>query len=211
MALVKCTKQVHDHVINQIQKLFADRLTEAYKLQNVTEEEVAEAVYRMTHTPARLEAIKDLESMFKGCKISTESSEFNFVVATSPQNKNVIRSIWGKFKPPKQMLSDFNHTYGLSPKIYAPTPEIATEVEAAHARRDAVAKDQEEFKQAFEAAWTKVKSVNELVKLWPAASDLLTQDIIERLNRKMGPREKQVAAFDASELNVHLLKAKVAK
>ena len=207
MALVKCTKAVFEHVNQKIDMLFQERLVEAFKLRGMTDTDVAELVYMMTHTPERLKAAKSLEEMYEGNQILHTSENFKFKINTGTTK----RKFEGKLRSSKEMLHGFVYQYGDPPELTEAPEEVKQAINEANQRWKAVKKDKEEFKEAFSEAWKKVKSVNELLKAWPAVSDLLPPDVIERVNRKSGPRVKKEEPFDASTLNVQLLKAKVAK
>jgi hypothetical protein len=109
------------------------------------------------------------------------------------------------------MLHGFVYQYGDPPELTEAPEEVKQAIDEADKRWHAVKQDKEDFKNSFSEAWKKVKSVNELLKAWPAVSDLLPPDVITRVNKKSGPRVKKEEVFDASVLNVQLLKAKVAK
>jgi hypothetical protein len=109
------------------------------------------------------------------------------------------------------MIHAFMYAYGSIPELTNVSQDIKQAINEADKRWHAVKDDKESFKEAFSNAWKKVKSVNELLKAWPAVSDLLPPDVIQRVNRKSGPRTKKEETFDAAALNVQLLKAKVAK
>ena len=207
MALVKCTKAVFEHVNGQIDRLFQDRLVEAFKLRGMTETDVAELIYATTHTPDQLKAAKDLEAMYEGHTLLFTSDVIRFKIRVD----TVVRKFETKLKSPKEMLHSFMYSYGDPPELTNAPLEVNQAIVDASQRWHAVKKDKEEFKEAFNDAWKKVKSVNELLKAWPAVSDLLPPDVITRVNRKSGPRVKKEETFDAAALNVQLLKAKVAK
>jgi len=207
MALVKCTKQVFEHVNGQIDKLFQDRLVEAFKLRGMTDVDVAELAYMTTHTPERLKAAKDLEAMFAGNQILYTGENFKFKIDTGTTK----RKFEAKLRSAKEMLHAFVYQYGDPPELTEAPEEVKQAIDEADKRWHAVKQDKEDFKNSFSEAWKKVKSVNELLKAWPAVSDLLPPDVITRVNKKSGPRVKKEEVFDASVLNVQLLKAKVAK
>ena len=207
MALVKCTKAVFEHVIGQIDRLFQDRLVEAVKLRGMTDIDVAESVYASTHIPERLAAAKLLEEMYEGNQLLHTSDNFRFKINT----ETTKRKFEVKLRSSKEMLHGFVYQYGDPPEIKGASEEIKQAVNEADKRWHAVKQDKEDFKNSFSEAWKKVKSVNELLKAWPAVSDLLPPDVVGRVNRKNGPRSKKEETFDAAALNVQLLKAKVAK
>ena len=207
MALVKCTKQVFEHVNQKIDMLFQERLVEAFKLRGMTDTDVAELVYMTTHTPERLKAAKSLEEMYKGNSLLHSSETFRFKLSTGATK----RRFEAKLRTTKKMLHGFAYQYGDPPELTEAPEEVKQAINEADQRWHAVKKDKDAFKEAFGEAWKKVKSVNELLKAWPAVSDLLPPDVIQRVNRKSGPRVKKEETFDAAALNVQLLKAKVAK
>lgn len=77
----------------------------------------------------------------------------------------------------------------------------------------AVSKAQNEFLFKAVEVMKAAVSVNEIVKAWPAFRDLLDHDVLERLDKKVerttAKRVSELEASAASELSVHLLKAKV--
>jgi len=208
MALVKCTKTVFEHVKNKIDELFHARLANAAKLHGMTDTEVAKIIYATTHTPERLKAAKTLEEMYVGNQILYSSSKMKFKIKTS---EGITRTFDTDLGSTKDMLHSFMYTYANVPEITNAPSDITCAIVEADKRWNAVKKDKEAFKEAFNDAWGKVKSVNELLKAWPAASDLLTSDVMDRIGRKNGPRTIHRESFDATSLNVQLLKAKVAK
>jgi len=173
----------------------------------MTDTDVAELAYMTTHTPERLAAAKLLEEMYESNQLLHTSDNFRFKINT----ETTKRKFEVKLRTSKEMLHGFVYQYGDPPELTEAPEEVKQAINEADQRWHAVKKDKEEFKEAFGEAWKKVKSVNELLKAWPAVSDLLPPDVIERVNRKSGPRVKKEEPFDASTLNVQLLKAKVAK
>jgi len=210
MALVKCTKQVYEHAISEIDTLFSDRLVEAYKLRGITIREIADYVYKSTHTPERLTAIQDIESIYEGHKLLYNSESMRFTLSTN-SSPVISRQFDIKLTPPRNLLHAFSVSYGPAAVLKNASYQIEMAIIEAHNRREAVLTDKKNFKDSFDAAWKKVKSLNELVKAWPAVTELLTSEVITRINRKTGPRTKKEEVIDASSLNVQLLKAKVAK
>lgn len=88
--------------------------------------------------------------------------------------------------------------------------DIATRRYAAIER---IVSDKKAMLSSLEAAYRNATSVNQLLKAWPAFTELLPESVIEQVNRKV-ERRKQESAIDeadAKALSVHLLKAKVAK
>jgi hypothetical protein len=81
----------------------------------------------------------------------------------------------------------------------------------ADTRRRSVIAEREAFKVDFAKAYEQVRSVNELIKIWPAVIELLPAGTMDRINKKTGPRVFNPEAIDAAGLSVQLLKAKVAK
>lgn len=67
------------------------------------------------------------------------------------------------------------------------------------------------FKQAFDRAWNAVPSVNALLKVWPAAENLLPNEIVQKINRKNKRYDKTTISgeIDVNGLSTHLLKAKI--
>jgi len=208
MALVKCTKQVFQHVNDQIDKLFSARLTEAFKIRGMTELEIANKIYDLTHTPERVKILEEMQSTYEGANLVFHSNTMRFKLLNKNTSK---RSFEVKLPTEKLLVHSFWTQYGEVAFVKDAPPEVRTAVLEAQDRYDAVKKDQQVFKEAFNDAWKKVKSVNELLKAWPAVSDLLPPDVITRVNRKSGPRVKKEVTFDAAALNIQLLKAKVAK
>jgi len=208
MALVKCTKQVFQHVNEQIEKLFSVRLSEAFKIRGMTELEIANTVYALTHTPERIKALEEMQDSYEGSHLVFRTNTMRFRL---PSKNTSRRAFEVQLSTEKPLIHAFMSQYGEVGLVKNAPPEILTAVLEAQDRYDAVKKDQQSFKEAFSEAWKKVKSVNELLKAWPAVSDLLPPDVIQRVNRKSGPRVKKEETFDAAALNVQLLKAKVAK
>jgi len=208
MALVKCTKQVFQHVNEQIDRLFSARLSEAFKIRGMTELEIANKIYDLTHTPERVKILEEIQSTYEGPQLVFRSNTMRFRL---PNKNTSKRSFEVQLSREKPLVHAFMTQYGEVAFIKDAPPEVLTAVLEAQDRYDAVKKDQQAFKEAFNEAWKKVKSVNELLKAWPAVSDLLPSDVITRVNRKSGPRIKKEETFDAAALNVQLLKAKVAK
>jgi hypothetical protein len=194
-------------VNGQIDKLFQDRLVEAFTLRGMTDTDVAESIYALTHTPERLQAAASLEEMYAGNQLLFTADSFKFKLNTGVTK----RKFEAKLRSPKKMLHAFVYQYGDPPELTEAPEEVKQAINEADKRWHAVKDDKESFKEAFSVAWKKVKSVNELLKTWPAVSDLLPPDVITRINKKSGPRTKKEETFDAAALNVQLLKAKVAK
>jgi hypothetical protein len=208
MALVKCTKEIRTHVIEKIEALFKERITKAYELRERTTEEIAEEVYSKIFTPDRLKVILEMEAgITKNCKQLHDSRDFSFVARTPIGAERKISVTWGKLRP---CFAEFTSSYNV-PEVRNLTAESIKAIEEASQRRRAVMDEREAFKAGFTQAVDKVKSINELIKLWPAVIELLPAGTMERVNRKTGPRVKQGDLFDAASLNVQLLKAKVAK
>lgn len=207
MALVKCTKEIKSHVTSKIDELFSGRINKAYELRGMTESQVANEVYAKIHTPDRikvmLETAADINKEFK---ILFDVREFGFTAQVEGVNRK-IQINWNVARP---ALRDFASSYN-APIVEGFTPETKQVILEAAKRRKAVIDERETFKKSFNEAFEQVKSVNELIKLWPAVIELLPNGTMDRVNRKTGPRIKQGELFDAAALNVQLLKAKVAK
>lgn len=208
MALVKCTKEIKSHVTAQIDELFKGRIKKAYELKGITELEVAEEVYSRIFTLNRVKAMQEITAEITGnFKLLFDSKEFTFTVKLAAGTERKIAINWANSR---QVLAQFTSAYN-APEISQLTAATGQAIIEASARRQAVVKERENFKADFNRALEQVKSVNELIKLWPAVVELLPEGTMDRINRKTGPRIKTEEVFDAAALNVQLLKAKVAK
>ena len=208
MALVKCTKEIKTHVQKQIDELFRDRINKAYELKGKTTQEIAEEVYSRIFTPERITTLRAVEKEIVGnVKLLYDNKDFAFVAKLPDDVNRKIEASWSKERPALAQFSSAYHT----PEISGLTTESAQAIIEASQRRKAVVADRDQFKAGFTQAFDQVKSVNELIKLWPAVVELLPAGTMDRVNRKNGPRTKTEEVFDAAALNVQLLKAKVAK
>ena len=208
MALVKCTRDMRTYVLEKIDELFKERVIKSYELKGKTAEEIAEEVYSKIFTPDRIKVIKAMENEISGnCRILYDHKEFNFTAKTLAGAERKIAIKWSS---PRLCFSQFTSGYN-APEISELTAEAKQAIIEAAQRRKAVIGEREAFKTGFNEAADKVKSINELIKLWPAVTELLPAGTMDRVNRKTGPRAKSEGLFDAATLNVQLLKAKVAK
>lgn len=209
MALVKCSKEIKTDILKKIDELFKDRINKAYELRNTTENEIADEVYNRIFTPARLNMLKEMAAdVSSKYFILHNCSEFHLDAQVA---EGIERHITGKWNSSRLMLPTFSTAYNTADvTVFADTTRQAI-IDAA-ARRSAVIKEREVFKAQFIKAFEQVRSINELIKLWPAVIELLPTGTMDRINKKSGPRTPTSAeAIDAASLSVQLLKAKVAK
>jgi hypothetical protein len=209
MALVKCTKDIKTHAHTKIDELFSERITLAYALKGMTEKQIADEVYARVHTPERIKVMQEMAADISSA-YSILGNSNDFIFDAHPA-EGIERRITRKFSASIPMLNGFGNSYH-APNVHIFSVEAKQAMIDASVRRKVVIAEREAFKGQFNAAYDKVRSVNELVKLWPAVIELLPPGTMDRINKKLGPREPTNAeAIDAAGLSVHLLKAKVAK
>jgi len=213
MALVKCTKKLKEHVETKINALFQERINVAVQPQEITAQEIAEQVYSSIHTPERLVAMEDLQSIYDNARFMQTSNDFRFSIKYECDGVWQERNISGKFNPAKKMINEFGNSWSSGPTLNNLPITITQPLIDAQKRVNVVMNDRQAFHEAFQKAWSSVKSVNELVKLWPAVVELLEgTDVITRINKKQDRAPKsETPAFDPADLSVQLLKAKIAK
>jgi DNA polymerase III sliding clamp (beta) subunit (PCNA family) len=196
------------HVLHKIDELFKDRINNAYVLREMTEQDIANEVYERVHTPARIKIIEEMAAdVAEKFSILSSSSEFYF---DAQPTQGIERRITGKWNKSKPMLPVFSNNYH-APDVKTFTEDAKKAMIDADTRRRSVIAEREAFKVDFAKAYEQVRSVNELIKIWPAVIELLPAGTMDRINKKTGPRVFNPEAIDAAGLSVQLLKAKVAK
>lgn len=198
------SKGLYDKIVNNIDKMFADRLTYARDWANygMPYAQIEATLRNELYTEEQLQHINAL-----GPKFFTELNELVFQIPNGGKNPSDFKVTF----PAGWLIPNHWTGYYGAKKFIAKSPEIRALAERRGEAIFVVKKSIEDFKDTFETVWEKASSVNQIDKAWPAIRDLLPADIIIRLDTKVTREKIEHKALDElKELSIHHLKAKVA-
>lgn len=133
-----------------------------------------------------------------------------FFVETKSFYVNTQHELWPvTLNTPMRLPGQWDR-YDKRPKAKYNVERINEILEKRKVARQKVEDEKQAFVKKVKDLWNQATSVNELIKLWPPIVDLLPQDVIDRVNAKPTRTKREKPEADVSELNVHMLKARVA-
>lgn len=203
---VRKTQDIWTDIERGIRAMFAERRTHAadWHSYGLTKQAFDDLVLQNLITPEQQELMDKLGPRFFS---KFDKLTVNLVSSAGQKSQYVLN-----FSPAKSLPGNWDSYYDESrPSISHPSlAEIASKrIE----KTAAVSKEEQKLIADVKKLYEAVPSVNRFVLMWPPALDLLDKDVVNKLNEKV-EREAPVKAaadiVDLNELNVQLLKARVA-
>lgn len=208
MATVNKSDKTYDVIVGNIARMFRERERKAQSW-GVDERTFASMVFAHVVSDellVKLNSVPDVERFIR------KENQF-YVRFTYEDGRTTSPFPFTLEKPSFMFLNMQSYSSSTTIPRNEETKQIYDIYDGRSQQMAAVATAHEEFKETFRAMWNQVSSVNALIKIWPAAWELLNDDIRERLKRKTGGRSSgsSVNEEEIRKLNAAFLAAKVSQ
>lgn len=211
MAHVKTTQTIWTEIQQNIERMYADRLTAASSWYNygLSKDEFDQIITSSLLTPEQEAAMALL-----GPKFFSQSERIPVRVVTSGGVQDIYTLAFPK---PRSVPPAWESYYGDN-RATCTDARITAVVEQRMKALKAVKDEKDTFLAKMKKLYDSVVSVNAMVKMFPAAHDLLSDDVKRRLAQKTeratenkpSKEESAEAAAHLAQLKVSMLKARVA-
>lgn len=209
MAHVKTTQTIWSEIQNNIERMYADRIRNAedWYRYGLSKDEFDKIVMDSLLSPEQEAAMALL-----GPKFFTQNNRVSVRVATPGGREGTYQL---DFPKPRSIPYGWDSYYGDN-RATCTDARISAVVEKRMVAVQAVKSEKDSFLAKMKKLYDSVASVNAMVKMFPAAHDLLSPDVKQRLTQKNeradkpNKEESAEAAAQLAQLKVSMLMARVA-
>lgn len=210
---VKATDKIWNEIEANITKMFQERSNHAsnWETHGIDLTTLQARCWASAVTPEQLAMVDAL-----GEKFFSRYDDVNLRIKHKGGIGGILNTYTDVRVPfvPARLMPAKWHSWDSDARPVVTDPEIIAIAEKREAAIRTVDAERSAFVERAKQAYKQCTSINQLVKLWPAARDLLDQDVREKLDAKPARTKPEDMAIDAaliSNLQVDMLKARVAQ
>lgn len=209
---LKATSTYWGNIETNINKLFAERIVyaENWATYGITPTEIRDRCWAVMMPPEKQALVDALGDEFFS-KYTDVTVRIVYRIPESGVKAYLSTAL--NFEVPQFMPNKW-HSWSTSDHARIEDPVLSEIAAKRHAAIERIKHERSEFISHAKDIYSKVASLNQLVKIWPAAKDLLNPDTIEKLNAKPKRDKSGGQTVDPaliSALQVNMLKARVAQ